>query len=41
MGVWTARRLLINCFYSDRVFLDSLRKVWKETEEMASLLSIF
>lgn len=40
-GWFAARRILIGCYYSDRVFMESLKKVWKEVETLAGLLSLY
>jgi hypothetical protein len=36
-----ARRVLLGCYYSDRVFMESLKRVWKEVETLAGLLNLY
>ena len=38
---YAARRVLMGCYWSDRVFLESLKKIWNGVETLAGLLSLY
>lgn len=40
-SVYAARRALMGCYWSDRVFMGSLKRVWCEVETLGGLLAVY